>query len=44
MQIERRESSGVEVAVLNKVDRDLTEKLAFQQRPAGSEGVNYGVV
>lgn len=26
MQIKRRESSGVEVAVLNKMARDLSEK------------------
>lgn len=44
MQIKRREGSGVEVAVSNKVVRDLTEKVAFQQRPEGNEGANRVVI
>ena len=44
MQIKKRDSSEVEVAFLNWVVRDLTAKVVFQQRPAGNEGVNHGVI
>lgn len=44
MQIKKRDSSEVEVAFLNWVVRDLTEKVVFQQRPEGNEGVNHGVI
>lgn len=37
MQIKGRESCGVETAVLNKVVRDPTEKVAFQKRPERNE-------
>lgn len=43
MQIKERESSGVNVAILNKVARDLTEKEASQPRPEGKERVNHMV-
>lgn len=33
----------MEVEILNKVARDLTEKEAFQHRPEGKEGVSHMV-
>lgn len=44
MQVKGNKSSGVKNYSSNKVMRNLTEEMAFQQRPEGGGGENSVVI